>query len=145
MSHERAYASGVPQDLVLVDRAEVSVMFKRVADEPASISRGMADVENAVGLRGRKYYGAFDADGSGYRVCVELQEGDDPEALGLEVGMLPGGRYARVRLRGEPSAVYALIGPAFSRLAERSDRDRSRPGIEFYRSRTVIDLLLPIS
>ena len=135
----------VPQDLLLVDRAEVSVMFKRVADEPASISRGMADVENAVGLRGRKYYGAFDADGSEYRVCVELQEGDDPEAIGLEVGMLPGGRYARVRLRGEPPAVYALIGPAFSRLAERSDRDRSRPGIEFYRSRTVIDLLLPIS
>jgi len=62
----------------------------------------------------------------------------------LEVGTLPGGRFARLRLKGEPPEVYALIGPAFSRLTERSDRDRSRPGIEFYRSRKVIDLLLPI-
>jgi GyrI-like small molecule binding protein len=145
MSPERAYAPTVPEDHVLVERDEVSVMFKRVADEPEAISSGMAEVEGKVGLRGRKYYGAFDADEREYRVCVELRAGDDPEALGLEVGTLPGGRFARLRLKGEPPEVYALIGPAFSRLAERSDRDRSRPGIEFYRSRTVIDLLLPIS
>jgi hypothetical protein len=134
----------VSEEHVLIERDDVPVMFKRVADEPDAISRGMADVEDAVGLRGRKYYGAFDADGDGYRVCVQLRENDDPEALGLEVGTLPGGRYARVRLTGEPPSVYRLIGPTFKRLSERPDRDRSRPGIEFYRRRDVIDLLLPV-
>jgi hypothetical protein len=74
---------------VLVERDDVSVMFKRVADEPNEIGRGMAEVEEIVGLRGRKYYGAFDDNGE-YRVCVQLREGDDPQAFGLEVGTLPG-------------------------------------------------------
>jgi hypothetical protein len=51
-------------------------MFKRVADESEAITRAMAEVEKAVGLPGRKYYGAFDNDGE-FRVCVQLREGDD--------------------------------------------------------------------
>jgi DNA gyrase inhibitor GyrI len=105
----------------------------------------MAEVEQAVGLRGRKYYGAFDADGDEYRVCVQIRDGDDPHALGLEEGTLPGGRYARVRLTGEPPGVYRLIGPTFERLSQRPDHDRSRSGIEFYRRHDVIDLLLPVA
>ena len=129
---------------VVVERAETPVMFKRVADEATAIGRGMQEVEDAVGLRGRKYYGAFDGDGE-YRVCVELREGDDPQALGFEVGSLPGGRYARERLTGEPPGLYELIGPTFERLSLRPDRDPSRPGIEFYRRRDVVDLLLPVA
>jgi hypothetical protein len=129
---------------VLIERGETPVMFKRVADESTAISRGMAEVETAVGLHGRKYYGAFDNDGE-YRVCVQLREGDDPQAFGLEVGTLPGGRYARLRLTGEPPEIYELIGPTFKRLSERPDRDPSRPGIEFYRRRDVVDLLLPVA
>ena len=132
------------EEAVFVERNAVPVMFRRVADEAAAISRGMAEVEAAVGLRGRKYYGSFDADGDGYRVCVQLRDGDDPKAFGLEVGTLPGGRYARVRLTGEPPGVYDLIGPMFEKLSNRPDRDPSRPGIEFYRRRDVIDLLLPV-
>jgi hypothetical protein len=41
---------------VLVERHEVAVMFKRVADEQMAITRGWAEVEKAVGsLRGRKF------------------------------------------------------------------------------------------
>jgi hypothetical protein len=101
---------------VVVERAETPVMFKRVADEVTAIGRGMQEVEEAVGLRGRKYFGAFE----------------------------PGGRYARERLTGEPPKIYELIGPTFERLSTRPDRDPSRPGIEFYRRRDVIDLLLPV-
>jgi hypothetical protein len=128
----------------IAERDETPVMFKRVADEISEISRGMQEVETAVGLRGRKYYGAFNDDGE-YRVCVQLQPDDDPDALGLEIGSLPGGRYARERLRGEPPEIYGLIGPAFQQLSQRSDRDSARPGIEFYRRRDVIDLLLPVT
>lgn len=130
---------------VLVERDAVPVMFKRVADEQGAISHGMAEVEALVGLRGRKYYGAFDADGDEYRVCVQIREGDDPTSFGLETGTLPGGRYARVRIAGEPPDLYRLIGPTFETLSQRPDRDRSRPGIEFYRRRDVIDLLLPVA
>jgi hypothetical protein len=74
-------------------------MFKRVADEVAAIGDGISQVEDAVGsLRGRKCYGAFE--GGEYRACVQVREGDDPTLIGLEVGELPGGRYARVRLKG---------------------------------------------
>ena len=59
--------------------------------------------------RGRECYGAFE--GGEYRACVQVREGDDPAAIGLEVGELAGGRYARVRLKGEPPHLYDLIGP----------------------------------
>ena len=129
----------------LVERNEVEVMFKRVADEQTAITRGWAAVEKAVGsLRGRKFYGVFDSGRGEYRVCVQRRDGDEPAVLGLETGTLPGGRYAQVSLQGEPPAVYELIAPTFERLAQRPDRDPSRPDIEFYRRRDVIDLLLPV-
>ena len=131
----------VSQEAVVIERDAVPVMFKRVADEEAAIGHGIADVEAVIGpLRGRKCYGAFAA--GEYRVCVQIREGADPAAIGLEVGELPGGRYARVRLKG--SDLSRLIAPTFERLAQRPDRDASRPGIEFYRRHDVIDLLLPI-
>jgi hypothetical protein len=129
----------------LVEREDVAVMFKRVADEQAAISSGWTEVEEAVrSLRGRKFYGVVDGAGDEYRVCVRLRDGDEPAALGLEMGTLAGGRYAQVRLQGEPPSIYERIASTFERLAQRSDRDPSRPGIEFYRRRDVIDLLLPV-
>jgi DNA gyrase inhibitor GyrI len=130
----------------IVELDEIRVMFKRVADDVSEIGRGWAELEAAVGsLRGRKFYGAFDAANGEYRACVQLREHDEPAALGLETGTIAGGRYARVRLEGEPPAVYELIAPTFDRLATRDDHDTSRPGIEFYRRHDVIDLLLPVT
>jgi len=144
------YAPAVPEqpalEETLVERDEIGVMFMRVADHPAAIGHGWAELEEAIGsLRGRKFYGAFDAEAREYRVCVETREGDEPDKLGLEFGTLPGGQYVRVRLRGEPPAVYEAIAPTFERLANRADADPSRPGIEFYRRRDEIDLLLPVA
>ncbi len=129
----------------MVQRDQVPVMFKRVSDDQAAISRGWAEAEAALGsLRGRKFYGVVDKASGEYRVCVQMREDDDPAEHGLEIGTIPGGRYARVRLSGDPPAVYQLIAPAFKRLAARPDRDPSRPEIEFYRRSDVIDLLLPV-
>ena len=124
-------------------------MFKRAADQQAAITQVWAELEDAVrSLRGRKFYGVFDPIGREYRACVEVRAGDDPRrrglGLGLELGTLAGGRYARLRLTGEPPAVYALIAPAMERLAQRPDSDPDRPGIEFYRRSDVIDLLQPV-
>ena len=128
----------------VVVREEIDVMLVRVADEPTEIERAWATFERAVGLQGRKFYGAFDPELDTYSVCAVLRPDDDPAAFGGERGTLPGGRYARVRLRGEPPAVYEQIGPTAERLARRPDADRTRPTLEYYRRRDVIDVLVPI-
>ena len=128
-----------------VERAEIAVMFLRAEDEPERIQRAWERLETLVELRGRKFFGTFDVSTHEYRACVQLRAGDDPAALGLESGALPGGRYLRTRLRGEPPEVYERIAPTFAALAEAARPDATRPSIEFYRRRDEIDLLLPIA
>jgi hypothetical protein len=133
----------VSDDQIVV-REPVEVMLVRVADELPEIQRAWAEFETAVGLRGRKFYGAFDPATTTYSVCAVLRPGDDPAALGAEVGTLPGGRYARIRLHGEPPEVYEQIGPTAEQLALRSDADPTRPTLEYYRRHDVIDVLVPV-
>jgi hypothetical protein len=137
----------VPEDVAAtpVERAETAVMFLRTDDKPVDMRRGWERLEAVVGLRGRKFFGAFDPSTREYRVCVQVKEGDDPAALGLESGTLPGGRYLRARLRGEPPGVYERIGPTFAALEKATRPDETRPSIEFYRHRDEIDLLLPVA
>jgi hypothetical protein len=128
-----------------VERPETEVMFLRTADEVSDIRRGWERLEALVELRGRKFFGAFYPSTGEYRVCVQVREGDDPAALGLETGTLPGGCYVRARLRGEPPEVYDRIAPTFDALAKDVRADETRPSIEFYRQRDEIDLLLPLA
>ena len=128
----------------IVVREPVEVMLVRVADELPEIQRAWAEFETAVGLRGRKFYGAFDPATTTYSVCAVLRPGDEPAALGAERGTLPGGRYARIRLHGEPPEVYEQIGPTAEQLALRSDADPTRATLEYYRRHDVIDLLVPV-
>ena len=132
------------KDEHVVVREPVEVMLVRVADALPEIQRAWAAFETAVGLRGRKFYGAFDPATSTYSVCAVLRTGDDPAAVGAERGTLPGGRYACVRLQGEPPGVYEQIGPTAQRLAQRPDADRTRPTLEYYRRHDVIDVLVPV-
>ena len=128
----------------IVVREPTEVMLVRVADELSEIQRAWASFEAAVGLRGRKFYGAFDPVTASYSVCAVLQPGDDPSDFGAEPGTLPGGRYACVRLHGEPPGVYAKIGPTAERLAQRADADHTRPTLEYYRRHDLIDVLVPV-
>jgi hypothetical protein len=128
----------------VVVREPVDVMLVRVGDELPEIQRAWAAFETAVGLRGRKFYGAFDPTTTSYSVCAVLRPGDDPASIGAERGTLPGGRYACVRLHGEPPGVYEQIGPTAQRLAQRPDADHTRPTLEYYRRHDVIDVLVPV-
>jgi hypothetical protein len=128
-----------------VDREEIEVMFLRTPDDVAEMGPAWEKLETLVGTRGRKFYGAFYPATDEYRVCVQTREGDDPAELGLETGKLPGGRYLRARLRGEPPAVYERIAPTFDALVRLATPDETRPSIEFYRRRDEIDLLLPVA
>jgi hypothetical protein len=131
--------------LVKVEREDVRVMFMRASeDTSAAIQRAWAEFEVAVGLRGRKFFGAYDDQTQEYRVCTQLKEDDEPWAFGFEVGTLPGGVYLRARLQAEPPGVYEEIVPTLQEMVKQAEFDPSRPTIEFYRSRDVIDLLLPV-
>jgi hypothetical protein len=125
----------------VVERVPVDVLLLRVPDEVPAIRAGWARLEEIVGLRGRHFFGVFDGTAGEYRVCVELREGDDPDALGLERGTIDGGRY----LRGEPPAVYERIGPSVQALEALAGVDESRPVVERYRRHDEIDVLVPIA
>jgi hypothetical protein len=127
----------------VVERAEIAVQLVRVPDGIEHIRRAWDELEARVPLRGRRFYGAFDAAAGEYRACVQVRAGDEL-VPGLEQGVLSGGRYLRLRLRGEPPAVYELIGPTFDELAGRARVDPARPSLEHYRRRDEIDLLLPV-
>ena len=127
-----------------VEREEVLVIFIRIRDDVGEMGPAWERLERLVGTRGRKFFGVFYPPTKEYRVCVQLKEGDEPDALGLEVGTLPGGRYLRARLRGEPPALYERIAPTFQALLQTATGDETRPSIKFYRRHDEIDLLLPV-
>ncbi len=128
----------------VVVRPDVQVMFLRTRDAAEQIRAGWERLEKLVGTRGRKFYGAMDVPTAEYWVCVEAKKDDDPAALGLESGTLPGGRYVRARLKGEPPEIYDQIAPTFDALERIVTPDPTRPEIEFYRERDEIDLLVPV-
>jgi hypothetical protein len=126
-----------------VEREEMAVQFVRVLDGLDEIGRAWNELEAVVALRGRHFYGAYDPVANDYRACVEVREGDDL-VPGLESGALPGGRYLRARLRGDPPGIYERIKPTFDALVSQAKPDERRPSLEWYRRHDEIDLLLPI-
>ena len=126
-----------------IERDEIAVQFVRGRDELADIRRAWTELETAVALSRRRFYGAFDPVANEYRACVEVREGDEL-VPNLESGTLPGGRYLRARLRGDPPGVYERIAPTFDELTRQAKPDESRPSLEYYRRKDEIDLLLPI-
>ena len=128
-----------------VEREPVEVMFLRTRDDPADMGPAWQRLEGLVGTQGRKFFGAFYPSTKEYRVCVQVKQGDDAGALGLETDTLPGGRYLRERIRGEPPALYEHIAPTFQELLKHATSDETRPSIESYRRDDEIDVLLPLA
>ena len=125
-----------------VTRDDTPVLFVRCADDLPEIRAAWERLESVVGsLRGRRFHGVFWPSSEEYWACVERRAGE--ESGELEAGVVPGGAYLRERLRGEPPAVYDGIAAAFELLETRAPRDPERPGIEYYRRRDVVDVLMP--
>ena len=128
---------------VVVEREALEVQFVPSTDEMGEIRRAWQELEAAVNMEGRRFYGAYYPYEKEYRACVEVREGDQ-RVPSLATGTLPGGQYLRTRLTGEPPDVYDQIRPTFERLVKRAEPDPGRPSLEQYRRRDEIDLLLPI-
>jgi len=92
-------------------------------------------------LRGRRFYGYYEPNARRYVACVVAR---DDDTLDLDRRSLPGGAYARTRLRGQPPELYARIGPAFDEVAKSATVDSSRPWLEYYRREGEVDVLVPV-
>ena len=127
-----------------VERIETPVMFVSAPDESDEIGPAWDRLESVLGsLRGRRFFGVFDDSGI-YRCCVQILAGDHAARLGLESGVIPGGRYLCATVRGPQPAAYALLTPTFAELQRTAERDKTRPSIEYYRRHDRIDLLMPV-
>lgn len=84
------------------------------------------------------------ANNTGPRGRRQIRAGDDPDLLGLQSGVVPGGQFLSATLRGPQPAAYALLTPTFQQLGGSGDRDDTRPSIEYYRRNDRIDLLMPL-
>jgi len=129
----------------VVERADTLVRYIEVADELDQIRVAWPTLEAAVeSLRGRRFVAAFDPVQGWYRACVESQADATAAECALPEMVIPGGRFMRIRLRGEPPAVYDEITPAYQLLESSAERDDSRPSLEHYRRLDEIDVLMPV-
>ncbi len=121
---------------------DIDVMYVAAAGGSSGAPAAFAAIEATLGsLRGRRFFGIYDGDE--YRACVAVQDGDDPDLLGLAAGRIPGGDYERTRLADWQQHVDE-IGPTFDAMAAATEPDWSRPCIESYRSSNELLLLLPV-
>jgi hypothetical protein len=131
-----------------VERSEVEVLRVRAEMHGSGPAGAMRVLEGKLpSLKGRKFYGAFRLlpDGEEYFACVERIPSDDPERMGLEVGTLPGGLYARRKLHDWQRIIAAGQLPEYGRaFVQGYAIDRSRPELEYYRSLSEMHLLLPV-
>jgi hypothetical protein len=133
----------------IVDRSAVDVLRIR-ADMKGNGPKAAFDAleSKLPSLKGRKFFGTIRMldDGEEYYACVEKLATDNPEALGLEVATIPGGRYVRRRVRDWESVVAAGKMKEISQeFARGYELDPDRPSIEFYRSMDELHILLPLA
>ena len=128
-------------DEVTLDELPVLVVEKD-GDPGKAAGAAFSELEAALpSLRGRRFYGYYDPKANRYFACVLAK---DDDALDLDRRSLPGGAYARSRLRGQPPELYARIGEAFETIAKSVAVDSSRPWLENYRSEGEVDVLVPV-
>lgn len=113
------------------------------------VSKAVDSVEEKLNhkLTGRKCYGvsAEDQKGLHYRACVAIQEGDDPAVLGLTSSEIPGGKYAKDRIRPwDYRKDVPILIAKFEKMAQEHEADKTRPSVEFYRRHDDLILYLPI-
>jgi hypothetical protein len=92
-------------------------------------------------LRGRRFYAALV--GSEYRACVALAPEHGSADSPLSRWDIPGGRYARRKIRDYHTQI-AAIGRNFAEMRGRTDFDPSRPCIEVYRSQHDMYVMVPV-
>ena len=129
-----------------VEREDLPVLRVLADWNGGGPAAAMADLESKLPtLKGRKFYGAFRVlpEGEEYFACVARVDSDDPGKTGLGTGVIPGGLYARRKLR-DWSKDLSQLGRVFKEMIEVVEVDSSRPELEFYRSQEEVLLFVPV-
>ncbi len=127
---------------VIVDPIEV--VYVEAKGGLAGVPQAWSELEARLSsLKGRKMYGAFHPRDGVYRACMAIIDEGEPGTLGLPMWTIPGGKFARDRVRNWTGNVEK-IGEAFESMAHKYKADPGRWSIEFYRSQEEIVLLLPL-
>ena len=123
------------------------MMVRAVWEGRGPAAAFMALESKRTTLKGRKFHGVVRGrpQGGEYYACFALHEGDDPANVGLEVGEIPAGWYARRRIRGWETDTRQL-GVQFEDTIHvlGENVDPSRPEIEFYRSHSEVLVFEPV-
>jgi hypothetical protein len=129
-----------------VTRQDTAALSREVPLDLAAIKEAWPAFESGFdSLRGRRMMGLIDNRAGTYRLSTERLPRDTENPLGLDETTIPGGRYLRLRLVGDPPGVYGQIAAAFDELFEHADHDPTRPLIEFYRREGEVDCLVPVN
>lgn len=131
-----------------VERTNVEVLRVRADWKGGGPAEAMHRLESKLpSLVHRRFYGTFRLlpEGEEYFACVERTEGDDPDAMGLGVGVIPGGWYVRRKvLDWERVIAEGRLGSIFEEMVGYYHVDRTRPDIEYYRNMSELHLLVPV-
>lgn len=131
-----------------VERAAVEVLRFRADMKGGGPAEAMRSLESKLpSLKGRRFYGTFRLrpEGEEYYACVERWASDDPSAMGLEVGTVPGGLYVRRKVFDwERVIADGRLGSIFQEMVAYYAVDRARPDIEYYRSMSELHVLVPV-
>jgi hypothetical protein len=126
-------------------REDVPIMFLDVALDIEAIQAGWPEFESRfTSLRGRRMMALVLPEQGIYRLATLMRDEDDPDALGLSMGLLAGGPYLQLSLEGDARSVHRDIGPAFEELRGLGEPDPARPYVEIYRSPHQVDCLVPV-
>ncbi len=128
-----------------VERDDVPALSRDVPLDLPVIQSAWPEFENAFdSLHGRHMFGLIYNRERIYRLSTVRLDRDANNPLELVETTIPGGRYLRLRLIGDPPELYSKIGAAFDALFEHAEHDSGRPLFEYYRREGQVDCLVPI-
>ena len=134
---------GEVTELHLRDQA---ILYLDVGFDVEAIQAGWPAFESRfTSLRGRRMMALVLPEQRLYRLATPMRDEDDPDALRLRMGVLPGGPYLRLVLEGDERSVHREIGAAFEELRRLGEPDPARPAVEVYRSPREVECLLPVT
>lgn len=123
-----------------------AILYLDVGFDVEAIQAGWPAFESRfASLRGRRMMALVLAEQRLYRLATPMRDEDDPDALRLGMGVLPGGAYLRLTLEGDERSVHRGIGAAFEELRRLGEPDPARPAVEVYRSPREVECLLPVT
>lgn len=125
--------------------ADLPIMYLDVAFDVDAIAAGWPEFESRFPTRrGRRMVAVVFPERQIYRLATPMRDEDDPDLVGLRMGVLPGGPYLELTLSGDARSVHGGIGPAFEELRGLGRYDPTRPCVEVYRSPCEVGCQLPV-